>query len=140
MAIYRRTELIIEYGRQEALAYARNIMDRYPVEEIMAPHLGLVMIKQRETAKNSLFYIGEVLVTQTKVRCKNHVGIGLVKGEDMAFSHALAVIDLAYKMGWPETKGLDAWLKQLEAVERQVLARKTEQTLRTKVNFSTMKV
>lgn len=50
-----RTKLLIEVGREEALQMANEVCHHYEVIEIQAPREGLVMIKMRESAQQSLF-------------------------------------------------------------------------------------
>lgn len=135
-----RTKVLIEVGQREALEMANEIIGNYEVQEIQPPRQGLTMIKLRESAKNSLFYIGEVLVTETKVKIGNSFGTGIVMEENNDLSKALAVIDAAYKGNLPEA---EKWLHILKELE-QKLHNKLEQVKcsieRTKVNFDTMKI
>lgn len=134
------TELIIEYGSHQIEDYLPIILEKYSIEEIIPPHLGLVMIKQRETAKQSLFYIGEILVTETKVRYGDKIGLGLVKGDKPALSRALAIFDLAYVCQWPEWQQVETWLEELSSVKLEERDRQTKRIMQTKVDFSTMNV
>lgn len=134
----KRTKYLIEIGQTEALSLANDIISKYTVEEIQPPTLGLTMIKMRESAKQSLFYIGEVLVTETKVKIGKSFGIGIVTKENEALSRALAVIDAAYKEQLPET---EKWHEILCELEKQWDAKANELKCsieRTKVNFETM--
>ena len=135
-----RTKLLIEVGHSEALEMAKEILEQYEVEEIQPPRQGLTMIKLRESAKNSLFYIGEVLVTETKVKIGNSFGTGIVMEENNQLSKALAIIDAAYKENLPETEG---WLEILKALEQklQTEVEKVKCSIeRTKVHFDTMNI
>ncbi|KGR79329.1 phosphonate C-P lyase system protein PhnG [Ureibacillus manganicus] len=135
-----RTKLLIEIGHKEALVMANEIVERYEVQEIQPPRQGLTMIKLRESAKNSLFYIGEVLITETKVKVGNSFGTGIVMEENENLSRALAIIDAAYKENLPETV---AWLQLLKDLEQklQYEMEKVKCSIeRTKVHFDTMKI
>lgn len=134
------TELIIEYGNHQIEDYVALFLEKYSIEEIIPPHLGLVMIKKRETAKQSLFYIGEILVTETKVRFGDKIGLGLVKGDNPDLSRALAIFDLAYVCRWPEWQYLQAWFKELSTIKLEDRRRQTKAVMQTKVDFSTMSV
>lgn len=133
-----RTKLLIEVGRELALQLAATICEQYDVEEISPPTEGLVMIKMRETAQQSLFYIGEVLVTETKVKIGSHYGVGLVKESEPELSKALAIIDAAYAAKLPETS---TWAAHFELLAQQLhineqqIKRSIE---RTNVSFDTM--
>ena len=135
-----RTKLLIEIGKTEAIEFAGEILNKYHVEEIQPPKLGLTMIKMRESAQQSLFYIGEVLITETKVKINDSFGIGIVIEEDEHLSRALAIIDAAYKEELPEAVSFEKELVKLEAEYQQQLEKEKCSIERTKVNFETMKV
>lgn len=129
---------MIDYGRAAALRMAGTIEGSYPIEMISGPSEALTMIKVRESAQNSLFYLGEVLVTETKVRVAGKLGIGLVKGHETDLSRALAVIDAAYSADLPETHEWQAILEELELAGEEAIERRQRELARTKVNFETM--
>ncbi len=136
----QRTEILIQGDSQLAQQFAESIMDTYECREILAPQYGLTMIKMRETAKNSLFYIGEVLITEAKVEINNRIGIGIVVGMKDELAKHLAIIDAAYKADLPETT---TWEVQLIKAEKQItkeLAKKQAELFETKVSFETMEV
>ena len=136
----QRTEILIQGDSQLAQQFAESIMDTYECREILAPQYGLTMIKMRETAKNSLFYIGEVLITEAKVEINNRIGIGIVVGMKDELAKHLAIIDAAYKADLPETT---TWEVQLIEAEKQItkeLAKKQAELFETKVSFETMEV
>lgn len=129
--------LIARYGRDEAIEFLEAHKNDLDFEVISGPELGLTMVKMREHAQNSLFYLGEVLITETKIRSGQTVGVGLIKGEDEAFSLALSFIDLANKLGEfkEEFKTL---IESLQATEKESVRARTERILQTKVNFDMM--
>lgn len=135
-----RTKLLIEVGREQALEMAGQITKAYEIVEVQPPREGLVMVKLRESAQQSLFYIGEVLVTETKVKIQNIFGLGLIREMEPELSRALAIIDAAYNGNFQETKQWVPVLEQLKlqlAQEQQNIKRSIE---RTKVQFNTMSV
>lgn len=134
----RRTEILLKGSKVIAAALAKEILDKYETEILEEPNNGLVMIKVRETAKKSLFYLGEVLFTECKVRIYDSIGIGMMTGNEEELVYYLAVIDAAYKAGLKETK---EWDKILLAEERRIendRANQLKQVLKTKVSFETM--
>ncbi|WP_199617695.1 phosphonate C-P lyase system protein PhnG [Paenibacillus alkalitolerans] len=134
----RRTEILINGSREIPARLAQQIIGRYEVKTIERPNNGLVMIKARETAKKSLFYFGEVFVTECKVQIGGAVGLGIVKGHEPELAYQLAVIDAAYQAGLDETK---RWQEELTAEEHAIeQKRKARQRkiMQTKVNFETM--
>ncbi|MCH7322519.1 phosphonate C-P lyase system protein PhnG [Solibacillus sp. MA9] len=134
----QRTKLLIEVGRQEAQYLAQQIVEQYEVIELQAPKQGLVMIKQRESAQNTLFYIGETLVTETKVKIGNAYGIGIVRENEPELSTALAIIDAAYTGELPETQ---LWATTFDTLQQRLLEQQQHikrSIERTKVQFDTM--
>lgn len=135
-----RTKLLIEVGREEALQMANEICKQYEVIEVQAPREGLVMVKMRESAQQSLFYIGETVVTETKVKIGDAFGLGLVREYEPELSKALAIIDAAYNgqlpviVVWEE---IFTKLSQRLEMEQQEVKRSIE---RTKVQFDTMSI
>lgn len=136
----KRTEILINGSRNLAKVLASEIEQNYDIQILVEPQHALTMIKMRETAKNSLFYLGEVLVTETKVQINNQLGIGIVVGNEEELSYELAVIDAAYQGDLKETVN---WKLLLEEEENCILENKdkSEQAiLKTKVNFEMMDV
>ncbi|HWO76865.1 MAG TPA: phosphonate C-P lyase system protein PhnG [Bacillus sp. (in: firmicutes)] len=136
----RRTEILIEEESNLAKHLAESIAQKYECCEITEPHYGLTMIKMRESAKNSLFYIGEVLVTEAKVEINNEIGIGIVIGMKDELAKHLAIIDAAYKAKLPETA---EWESRLIDAEQRIWMKKAKrqaELLETKVDFDTMDV
>ena len=87
----RRTAILIDGSPSFAKDLAGEIERNYAIQVLSEPQHALTMIKLRETAKNSLFYLGEVLVTETKVQINNQLGIGIVVGNEEELSYQLAV-------------------------------------------------
>ena len=134
----RRTKIFIDFANDEVRAMAKELKNKYEVDLIQEPTEGLTMIKVRETAKNTLFYMGEVLVTECKVRLGGVLGIGIVKGKNEDLSEALAIVDAAFEAKLPETAN---WIRIFEQVEQRALDDlKVERSLiaRTKVDFEMM--
>ena len=132
------TRVFAKYGRQEAIDFFLKYKEELDFDIISGPSEGLVMVKTREHAKNTLFYMGEVLITETKIRHGSTVGTGLVKGSDNELSQAMAFIDLSIKMEQFNTE-LHKILETLKNIEANDIAEKTEKILQTKVNFEMMK-
>jgi alpha-D-ribose 1-methylphosphonate 5-triphosphate synthase subunit PhnG len=134
----QRTEILINGTPGMAAELANEITSQYDVRTLEEPHQGLVMIKVRESAQKSLFYLGEMLVTECKVRIGSTVGLGIIKGAEPELAYQLAVIDAAYEAGLPE---VDAWSPRLlEEADRIQAGRQAHAAgvLRTKVHFETM--
>ncbi|MBP1967523.1 phosphonate C-P lyase system protein PhnG [Paenibacillus aceris] len=136
----QRTEMLINGSPQLAADLANEIKGRYSVAVMEEPNYGLVMVKVRETAQKSLFYLGEVLVTECKVQVEGAVGIGIVKGDEPEKAYDLAVIDAAYAARLEET---EAWTTLLQSESERLAAKRQDHqssVLRTKVDFETMDI
>ena len=136
----RRTAILIDGSPSFAKSLALEIERNYAIQILSEPQHALTMIKLRETAKNSLFYLGEVLVTETKVQINNQLGIGIVMGNEEELSYELAVIDAAYQGKLEETKN---WTLLFEVEEKRIHKNKVKREksiLKTKVDFEMMDV
>jgi alpha-D-ribose 1-methylphosphonate 5-triphosphate synthase subunit PhnG len=134
----RRTEILVKGSREIARALAEEIVSKYEIKEIKRPENGLVMIKMREKAQNTLFYLGEVLVSETRIQIGKVDGLGIVKGNDNEMSRWMAIIDGAYNAGLLETLRWKHILEKEEGnIEKRLLAERSR-ILRTKVDFETM--
>ncbi|MFO1446480.1 phosphonate C-P lyase system protein PhnG [Bacillus sp. Bva_UNVM-123] len=136
----RRTEILINSPFEVAEAFAQEIQGSYSITLIQKPESGLVMLKMRETAKKSLFYLGEVFVTECKVQIYNSIGIGIIKGDKPELSFHLAIIDAAYGAGLMETKAWTSILEEKEAELFKQRRKRNQEIMRTKVSFETMDV
>lgn len=94
----RRTEILIKDNRSLVNRLKEEIESRYKVTVINESSHGLVIIKTREIAKNTLFYLGETLVTEATVYVNGSIGLGIVQGDEPDLAYNLAVIDVAYKL------------------------------------------
>ena len=131
-----RTRILVEGSRKVLSRMACEAEQLYAVAMVREPTEELVMLKVREGAQCSLFYLGEALMTSCAVR------IGGALGEDRKKARDLAIVDAVYAVGGNEILLL-AWEEMLEE-ERQRLAeaeqKRAEALLRTQVDFSTMEV
>jgi phosphonate C-P lyase system protein PhnG len=61
---------------------AKEIKERYEIVIIKAPQKTLTMIKMREPVKSSLFYLGEVIVTEAIVELSGARGMAVTMGDN----------------------------------------------------------
>ena len=117
-----RTRILVEGSRKVLSRMACEAEQLYAVAMVREPTEELVMLKVREGAQCSLFYLGEALMTSCAVRIGGAHGYGMVLGEDRKKARDLAIVE----------------------EERQRLAeaeqKRAEALLRTQVDFSTMEV
>ncbi|EHQ89976.1 phosphonate C-P lyase system protein PhnG [Desulfosporosinus youngiae] len=136
----KRTEILIKGSAEVSGKLAQEIKTGYDVKIIEEPNTSLVMVKVRESAKRSLFYLGEILITECKVMINESLGIGMVKGHEPALAYNLAMIDAAYNANLPQTKAWTEILLREEACINEECEGLKNKVLKTKVNFDTMKV
>lgn len=117
-----RTEVLVQSDSRVARGLAELVEREVRVEDVVAPHQGLVMCQVRESARNSRFYLGEVLVTECRVRIGDEEGLGVLVGSDPEHARALAVIDAAYAQKRP--------LNCLDELERTIAGAQESLTLR----------
>ncbi len=136
----KRTEILIKGSAEVSVKLAQEILKTYQVKTIEEPNNSLVMVKVRESAQQTLFYLGEVFITECKVMIDGYLGIGMAKGHELELVYNLAIIDAAYNAKLSETKDWSSVLLLEEGriqSEREGLMKKV---LKTKVNFETMDV
>lgn len=133
-----RTKILIDGSPDLAKQLAMEIEISHTVKLIEQPNHGLVMLKMRENAKRSLFYLGEVMVVEAKVEVNGHLGLGIVAGTNEGLAYQLAIVDAAYNAGLPETA---SWPKKLQAEQQRIhenMKCYNNNILKTKVSFETM--
>jgi alpha-D-ribose 1-methylphosphonate 5-triphosphate synthase subunit PhnG len=136
----RRTTILIDGNPELRAQFAAQVRDHHPVSIVSEPILGLVMTRMRDTAREAQFYLGELLVTEAKVRVAGTIGIGMIAGDQAEAAVDLAVIDAAYNGRLPLR---DTWRTRLEKEERRIAERRREEearVLETRVDFQTMDV
>ncbi|MDQ0429348.1 alpha-D-ribose 1-methylphosphonate 5-triphosphate synthase subunit PhnG [Planomicrobium stackebrandtii] len=136
----KRTEILIQGDGSLAKALAVSITQKYECREVSVPEQGMIMVKMRESAKNSLFYMGEVLITEAKVEISGKIGTGLLVGMDEQRATHLAIIDAAYKAQLPEAADWEHQLLEEEKKIRMAKAQQQAELFETKVSFETMEV
>jgi len=136
----KRTEILIKGSAEISVKLAQEVQTSYDVKTIEEPNKSLVMVKVRESAKRSLFYLGEVLITECKVLINGSLGIGMVKGHEPALAYNLAIIDAAYNANLPQIKDWTKILLVEEARINEECEALKNKILKTKVNFDTMNV
>lgn len=102
---------------------------------VKEPAKTLAMIKMREPVQSSMFYIGEVIVTECMVELDGTCGMAVTMGDDFEKTLDMAIIDAAYN------KGIFKEEEKLAALEREQQIRYQKENamhLKTMVNFKSM--
>ena len=102
---------------------------------IKEPGKTLAMIKIREPVKESLFYIGEVIVCEATVEIDGLKGAAVVMGDDTGKTLDMAIIDAAVNKGI--FTRMDK-LMELEKEQNDKIMRENAMHLKTMVNFQSM--
>lgn len=114
---------------------AEKIRKQYPVAVVKEPQKTLTMIKMREPVRSSLFYLGEVMVSEAIVELEGTKGIAVTMGDDFEKTLAMAVIDAASNKGVFRD---EAVLLALEKAQLEREGRENAMHLKTMVNFTSM--
>jgi len=112
-----------------------DIQKDYNITIIKEPSKTLAMIKMREPVKQSLFYIGEVIVSEAVVEIEGVKGMAVTMGDDTDKTLHMAIIDAAINKGI--FKGMDILLA-LEQEQLNRVMRENAMHLKTMVNFESM--
>lgn len=133
-----RTEILIREGGKLAAELANELRSQHDIRVLQKPSEGLVMIKLREDARNSVFYLGEVLVTEAKVQVESATGLGVVRGTNAELALDLAVLDAAWNAQLPICAGWDGRLQDVEKELTREAAIENGRRMATRVNFVSM--
>lgn len=67
--------------------------------EVLRNQTGLVMLPMQDTAQGVNFHLGEVLVSEARIRAGGQDGYGMRRGRDLGAAMAMALVDLAVATG-----------------------------------------
>lgn len=112
-----------------------KLQQQYSLTIVKKPEKSLVMIKMREPVKNSLFYLGETIITEAVVQLEDTVGTAVTMGDDFEKALHMAIIDAA------ENKGVfvhEDLLLEWEQAQRQKMEQENALFQKTKVDFHSM--
>lgn len=135
-----RTQVLVEGDRDLLGSIAREVEQVHDVEVVREPVEELVMLKMRESARRSQFYLGEALMTSCVVRIGEAYGYGMVLGEDREKAFDLAIVDAAYALD-DLADDRRAYDERIAEEQERIAAQRrlrNEAVLRTQVDFSTM--
>ena len=133
-----RTEVLVEGDPALRRSLAATVRERYRTAPVEPPAPGLVMLRLRETAKRSLFFVGELLVTEARVEVEGRIGIGIVAGDRPEAAEELALIDGAFRAGVPEVAAWEALLAEEAGLLADRRSQEEARILATRVRFETM--
>ena len=131
----RLFKIMSKADRDIIISIAEDIKKKKEIVVVKTPEKVLTMIKMREPVKESLIYLGEVIVTEATVSIDGVNGTAVAMGDDYEKTLGMAIIDAAFNCNLFEN-------------EEQFLALEKEQTIKdekenamfkkTMVNFHSM--
>ncbi len=131
----RLFRILARADRNLVRTLSEEVQKKHRVTVIKDPGKTLTMIKLREPVKQSLFYLGEVIVCETVIELDGVKGAAVTMGDDTEKTLHMAIIDAAVN------KGVFTEMDTLLALEREQnyrLMRENAMHLKTMVNFETM--
>lgn len=131
----RLSKILAKASPQQVQELAGEIKTQHEITVVKAPEKSLVMIKMRDPVKESLFYLGEVIVSEAIVDLDGAKGTAVLMGDDYEKALDMAVIDAACNKG--VFARFDA-LEQLEAEQNRRTEQENALFLKTMVNFTSM--
>ena len=131
----RLFKIMQKADRKSIMDMADKIKEKHEVTIIKAPEKVLTMIKMREPVKETLFYLGEVIVTECSVQVDGNNGMAVAMGDDYEKTLSMAIIDAACN---GQCFPFEAQLIALEEEQVEKEEKENALFLKTMVNFNTM--
>jgi alpha-D-ribose 1-methylphosphonate 5-triphosphate synthase subunit PhnG len=120
------------------LSKLRIVVGEEDVKIIRPPATGLVMMGVKDSC-NSVFYLGEVFVTEAEVEYKGYKGYGILVGDESEKAYILAAIDAILQSGEREIRER---ISKIITSQQKRIKRKTQQEesliAKTTVSFELM--
>lgn len=114
---------------------SEKVKKEHKIVIIKEPEKSLAMIKMREPVKESLFYIGEVMVCNAAVELDGVSGMAVTMGDDFEKTLNMAVIDAACNKGVFRDEDV---LINLEKKQKEKEEKENAMHLKTMVSFNSM--
>lgn len=135
----KRLFLIMSRAKTPRLkALSERISDRYDITVVKSPARSLAMIKMREPVCDSLYYLGEVMVTEAVVACNDVKGMAVTMGDDLERALYMAVIDCGFNSSFVVMGEIEQELLAMEARQNRRVEQENAMHLKTMVRFNTM--
>jgi len=131
----RLFRILSKADRKDVIHLGEELQQQYSLTIVKKPEKSLVMIKMREPVKNSLFYLGETIITEAVVQLEDTVGTAVTMGDDFEKTLHMAIIDAA------ENKSVfvhEDLLLEWEQAQRQKMEQENALFQKTKVDFHSM--
>ncbi|SMC70119.1 phosphonate C-P lyase system protein PhnG [Papillibacter cinnamivorans] len=114
---------------------ASEFKETHAVTVLREPNKTLAMIRLREPVKESLFYIGEAMVSEAVVELDGTKGAAVSMGDDFDKTLDMAILDAACNRGVFHSEEA---LLALEQAQREAEEKENALHLKTMVSFRSM--
>jgi alpha-D-ribose 1-methylphosphonate 5-triphosphate synthase subunit PhnG len=131
----RLTKILARADKKIIANLSAEIQKKYRPVIVKEPGKTLTMIKMREPVKQSLFYIGEVIVCEAAVEIDGVRGVAVLMGDDTEKTLDMAIIDAAINKNI--FSEMDTLLR-LEKEQEELVMKENALHLKTMVNFESM--
>ena len=131
----RVSKILARASKEQVRKLADEIKAEYSPVIIKAPEKSLTMIRMREPVQESLFYLGEVIVSEAIVDLDGAKGVAVLMGDDFDKVLDMAVIDAACNKGVFQRYDI---LEQLEKEQAVRLEKENAMFMQTMVSFNSM--
>lgn len=131
----RLFKIMSNADRKVIIDLAGKVKKAHETVIVKEPEKALAMVKMREPVKESLFYLGEVIITEATVSVDGVNGTAVTMGDDYEKTLSMAIIDAAYNSNLfeDETVLLEMEKGQISKVEKE-----NAMFMKTMVNFHSM--
>ena len=129
--------ILAKASAEEVAVLAEPIQAKAQIQVLKEPQKTLVMVKVRESIKNSLFYLGEVLATECMVTVNGVKGMSVIAGDQFDKAINIAVID-GYLNGNASSADILEQIAALGVSQQQARQHMNRQIRKSKVNFNVM--
>ena len=129
--------ILAKASAEDVAVLAEPIKAKAQIQVQKEPQKTLVMVKVRESIKNSLFYLGEVLATECMVTVNGVKGMSVIAGDQFDKARNIAVID-GYLNGNASSADILEQIAALGVSQQQARQHMNRQIRKSKVNFNVM--
>lgn len=137
-----RTKILSSISTEKLKEYCDVILEKGSFQMVKKPSIGLIMMRAKESVQQSVFNIGEILVTECTVKIDNTVGYGVVSGREEERAKYLAILDAIFHSDeekWYEVKsGLEKLLNIELKVQEKMKIKEFSLVNKTKIDFHSM--
>ena len=129
------TKVLAKADRETVAVMSAEVQRAHRPVIVKEPVKALAMVKMRDPVRQSLFYIGEVIVCEAAVEIDGVPGVAVTMGDDAEKTLDMAIIDAAMNSG--VFTGYDR-LIEIERKQNDLAMRENALHLRTMVDFQSM--